>query len=83
MNDRKAKEDFRWVAFRKNRFLFFFLWLALVPIAYIIFVLLNLFLPETAVTVIMLILLLVYGAYWLKAIWLYTFFVCPQCGKRC
>ena len=60
----------------------FFLWLAWVPIAYIVFVLLNLFLPETPVTVIMLIVFFVYGACWLKASWSYLRFVCPQCGKR-
>lgn len=65
MNDREVKQDFRWVEFRKNRFLYFFLSLAWVPVAYIIFVLLKLFLPETVVTVIMLIFLFVYGAYWL------------------
>jgi len=61
----------------------FFLLLAWVPIAYIIFVLLNLFLPETAVTVIMLIVLFVYDGYWwFKAYKGYTRFLCPQCGKR-
>jgi len=79
----EIKQDFRWVEFRRNRFLFFFLLLAWVPIAYIIFVLLNLFLPETAVTVIMLIVLFVYDGYWwFKAYKGYTRFLCPQCGKR-
>jgi predicted RNA-binding Zn-ribbon protein involved in translation (DUF1610 family) len=81
MNDSGLKQDFRWAAFRKNRFLFFFLLLAWVPIAYIIFLLLKLFLPETAITIIMLIVFFVYGAYWFKARQSYRSFVCPQCGK--
>jgi predicted RNA-binding Zn-ribbon protein involved in translation (DUF1610 family) len=83
MNKSETKGDFRWVEFRKSRFQFFFLWLAWVPVAYIIFRLLNFFLPETAVTVIMLIFFFVYGGYWwFKAYKGYTGFLCPQCGKR-
>lgn len=82
MNDSETRQDFRWVEFRKNRFLFFFLWLAWIPIAYLLVVLLNLFLPENAVTVGMLIVFFVYGVFLLKAYWSYKGFLCPQCGKR-
>ena len=67
--------------FDQNRFLFFSLWLAWVPVTYIIVVLLKLFLPETAVGVITIIYIGLYGAFWLKAMFSYTLFLCPRCGK--
>ena len=82
MDDSEVTHDYRWAVFRKNRFLFFFLWLAWVPIGAIIAVFLNRFLPTTATTVIMLIVFFVYGGYWIKAYQSYTGFLCPQCGKR-
>lgn len=62
MNDGDVRQDFRGAAFRKNRFLFFSLWLACVPVTYVIVVLLKLFLPETAVNVITIIYISFYGA---------------------